>query len=408
MTTASFESPERALRVVRWPSEVPLRVLVLLAALGLWIAIVVSLIGAFYALLLGLFFFFAHLAFVFHLRGNAVRLGPEQLPELYARVEQISRRVGLRQTPEAYLVQAGGSLNALATRFLGRNFIVLYSDLVEACGENEDARDFVIAHELGHLAAGHLAWRWLLIPGLALPFLGHAYSRACEYTSDRYGFAACGERAAALDGLCILAAGGQQGPLVNRRALVAQREDLATPWMTIGRWLSTHPPIAHRLEALEPALAAAPLRAGGAALGAVAILITLLGVPTAAGVGFAVGLWPSIQQGLQAQPAAGPGAAPRAAGSAEQLRPVVERDILALVEVAESYRASAGELPPAVETLYQAWGHSRPGEPIPIDPFDGQRYGYSLEGGDFVLWSAGPDPDDPEDNLYYSSAEAGR
>jgi Zn-dependent protease with chaperone function len=226
---------------------------VIFVALLLWPVIAHSTIGLIYAIAFGIFFFVTHLVFVAHLRGSAVRLGPEQLPDLNQRVVELSARVGM-EPPAAYLMQAGGTLNALATRFLGCDFIVLFSDLLEACGDNAAARDFIIAHELGHLRAGHLRWRWLLLPGLSVPFLGSAYSRACELTCDRLGFDASTDPQHALDGLCILAAGAHEGPRINRRALVAQRVDLKTGWMRIGRWLSTHPPIAERLAVLDPNL----------------------------------------------------------------------------------------------------------------------------------------------------------
>jgi Zn-dependent protease with chaperone function len=135
------------LHVPRWPTERPLQVLVILAAIAIWVALAVSLIGLAYACVLAVFFFLAHVAFITHLRGSAVRLGPEQMPELHQRVVALSERIGLRPVPDAYLVQAGGALNALATKFLRANFIVLFSDLLEACGDNADARDFIIAHE---------------------------------------------------------------------------------------------------------------------------------------------------------------------------------------------------------------------------------------------------------------------
>lgn len=47
----------------------------------------------------------------------------------------------------------------------------------------------MIAHEVGHLAAGHLKWNAFLSPFLFVPLLGTAYSRAREYTSDRCGLA---------------------------------------------------------------------------------------------------------------------------------------------------------------------------------------------------------------------------
>jgi hypothetical protein len=74
---------EPPVKVDRWSSERPLLVLVWLTAIGLWIALAVSLIGIAYAAFLGIFFFAAHIMFITSLRGNAVRLSPEQMPELY-------------------------------------------------------------------------------------------------------------------------------------------------------------------------------------------------------------------------------------------------------------------------------------------------------------------------------------
>jgi len=289
------------LKVTRWSSERPLFVLVWLAAIGIWIVLAVSLIGIAYAALLGVMFFVVHIMFITSLRGNAVRLSPDQMPELHARVVALSQRIGLPKVPEAYVVQAGGSLNALATKFLRSNFIVLYSDLLEACGDNVEARDFIIAHELGHLRAGHLRLRWLLLPGLFVPFLGTGYSRACEYTCDRYGLAAVSDTERALDGLCILAAGGKYGPTVNRRALVAQRSALNTIWMKIGHWLSTHPPIAHRLAVLQPSLAEGRLGGMYAVIGAVFVLVLALLIPLAATFGFVQEIWPQFQAAMEAQ-----------------------------------------------------------------------------------------------------------
>jgi hypothetical protein len=58
--------------------------------------------------------------------------------------------------PEAYLLQMGGMLNAFATRFLGRDFLVLYSDVVDGLADNPDALNFYIGHEIGHIKRKHL------------------------------------------------------------------------------------------------------------------------------------------------------------------------------------------------------------------------------------------------------------
>ena len=84
-----------AITVDRWPSERNYYALVVVASLALWAALCVSIIGIAYAGLLAIFFFVAHVGFVAHLRGSAVRLGPEQMPELHARVEAIAARFGM-------------------------------------------------------------------------------------------------------------------------------------------------------------------------------------------------------------------------------------------------------------------------------------------------------------------------
>ena len=113
----------------RWPTEIPLLVVVAIAAGCLWLLFALSMIGLIYAVFIGLFLSLSHLGFVAYLRGSAVRLGPDQFPELHARVVHLAHRVGLRKEPEVYVMQAGGSLNALATGFLRSRMVVLFSDL---------------------------------------------------------------------------------------------------------------------------------------------------------------------------------------------------------------------------------------------------------------------------------------
>src|SRR5215475_5991812 len=97
-------------------SEVPLRVLLMIIAIALWVVFVVSVIGLVYGIILGLFFFFAHLALIAHVRGSSIKLGPQQMPALYNRAVNIAQRIGMKRVPDVYLHQSGGVLNAFATR----------------------------------------------------------------------------------------------------------------------------------------------------------------------------------------------------------------------------------------------------------------------------------------------------
>ena len=70
-----------------------------------------------------------------YLKGNAIRINDNQFPDIYTIATEQARSLGLAEVPTIYILQKGGSLNAFATRFFGRNFIVLYSDILETAYE---------------------------------------------------------------------------------------------------------------------------------------------------------------------------------------------------------------------------------------------------------------------------------
>lgn len=383
----ALAAPRSSGRIVveRWPTERPLFAGAVFVSLLLWLVAVVSVVGLLYAAMLGLFFFVMHLGFIAHVRGNAVRLGPEQFPELHARVESLALRMGMERVPDTYLMQAGGSLNAFATRFLGSHIVVLFADLLDACGENEAARDMIIAHELGHVHAGHLRWRWLLLPALLVPFLGAALSRAREFTCDRYGLAGAGDRDGAVLGLTILAAGGTYGPRVDRRALVRQRADIDTGWMTLGEWFASHPPLVKRIAMIDPSLRERGDDSRRGALRALLILgLCLAPLLAAAWIGFSkLPGWMAEVSQQGAVGLSGPGAV-----AAEQ---EARLGFATLASFLADEAAAGRPLPETSDELYERWTAANPGLDAPLDPFDGLGFGYSLEGGSYVLWSTGAD-----------------
>lgn len=388
MTTASsLRRPQSPRSVARWPTERPLFVMCVLWSVTVWVLLTVSVVGILYAAVFALFFLFAHAAFVAHVRGNGVRLSPEQFPDLHEAVEGLANQLGLKRVPEAYLMQAGGTLNAFASKFLRSDFIVLFTDLLEACEGNPAARDMIIAHELGHLKAGHLEWRWLIAPALLFPFLGTALSRAREYTCDRYGLAGAGDLDGAIHGLTVLAAGGKHASRVNQQAFLEQREALNRGWMAIGEWLSTHPPLSKRVAQLlppthRPHVSAAAGNVRGALI--LGLIASVVGAVTVAALAFG--------SAFLAQIAQQPGQAEYApAGIDVEASTIqVQQDFDRLAGLLEA-SAGAGTLPQTWDAVEELWSEAYPSEPLPYDPFDGARYGYMLEDGGFVLWSSGPD-----------------
>jgi len=232
-----------------YKNEKPLFGLMLALSLLMWALLVLGTVGM--ALLYLLLFFigycFAQSALVSYLRGTAVQITPAQFPDLYQRIEVCCERLGLAVVPEAYLLQMGGAFNAFATRFLGNNFIVLYSDVVDALEERPDAINFYIGHEIGHIKRNHLRWSALLAPAALLPLLGAAYARAREYTCDRHGFHACDDLKSAQVGLAALAAGGKRWRQMSVSTYTAQAQQSGGFWMSFHELVGDYPWLVKRM-----------------------------------------------------------------------------------------------------------------------------------------------------------------
>ena len=221
----------------------------LVVSLLIYLLLIVSIIGIVYIVFGVMIAVIAHGLFVGGLRGNGVRVSERQFPEVHRLAQEIAGEMAVNPVPAIYVVQAGGLLNAFATRFLGRNFVVVYSDVLELAYEHgESALAFIVAHELAHIKRRHLTWRWALYPAMLVPFLGSAYSRACEYTCDRFG--AHHQPAGAVPGLLVLAAGKRLYRQVGSVDFSNQADTEGGFWVSFAEILSTHPNLPKRVRAV--------------------------------------------------------------------------------------------------------------------------------------------------------------
>ncbi|MBS3974557.1 MAG: M48 family metallopeptidase [Actinobacteria bacterium] len=222
----------------------------LVISLLVYLALVISLVGIVYIILGIIVAFIVHGLFIGAIRGNGIRVSDKQLPEVYRLAQQIAEQMELKPVPAIYVLQSGGFLNAFATMFLGRNFVVIYAEVLELAWEKgESAVAFVISHEFAHIKRRHLNWRWLLYPAMLIPFLGSAYSRACEYTCDR--IAAHYQPAGAAAGLLVFAAGKKLYRFVDPEEFSNQAETERGFWVWLAEVLSTHPNLPKRLRAFK-------------------------------------------------------------------------------------------------------------------------------------------------------------
>lgn len=194
----------------------------LIVSIIIWILIGISIVGLLYALALALVIWFINGLFIAYIKSEAVQVSEAQLPQLYQSLVKSCQTLGMTTIPKMYVLQANGSLNAFATRHSGRDFVVLFSDLVEAYGEDSSEVAFVIGHELGHVTRKHIFKRLLTLPGNLVPLLGAAYSRACEATCDRYGMFCAKDSAGAIRAMMILSGGKEPGRKMLPEAFAEQ------------------------------------------------------------------------------------------------------------------------------------------------------------------------------------------
>jgi len=232
-----------------YKNERPLFAISLVISLLVWAVLILGTLGIalIYVLFFFIFYLFVQSAFISHIKGTAVRITAQQFPDLNARIEKCCLKLGMDRAPEAYLMHGNGVFNAFATRFLGRDFIVLYSDIVDALEQDPDAVDFYIGHELGHLHRKHIQWRWVLWPAAILPLIGAAYSRAREYTCDLYGMACCANRQSAVHGLAALAAGQKRWQSMNAQHYTDQVKQTGGFWMSFHELIGDYPWLVKRI-----------------------------------------------------------------------------------------------------------------------------------------------------------------
>ena len=186
-------------------------------------------------------------------RLNGVRMSPTQFPDGYRLVQEAAARFGMAKAPDAYVVLGNGQINAFASGHGFRRFVVVYSDLFEVGGQarEPDALAFIIGHEVGHIAAGHLSyWRQLgMFAGQFLPILGASLIRSQEYTADNHGF--CNRPAGVPGAMGTLGAGKYLNRLVGFDELADRSMQERGFFVWLVNATSSHPVLTWRANALR-------------------------------------------------------------------------------------------------------------------------------------------------------------
>lgn len=213
--------------------------------------VLLSVVGIGIALLLFGLVLFTNAIMIGNIRGNGVRISEKQFPEVYERVVSLSKAMHLKAVPDVFVIHSEGAFNAFATRFFGRNMVVVYSEVFELAREQGGKElDFIIAHELAHIKRRHVWKSILVMPAKFIPFLSEAYSRACEYTCDRKAAYYIQDGEAAKQALTILSIGKVLYKEINESAFLEQIHSESNVAVWFSEITSSHPNLPKRIQAV--------------------------------------------------------------------------------------------------------------------------------------------------------------
>lgn len=189
------------------------------------------------------------------IRSSSIKITRKQFGDIYEIADNLAKRIGLDSTPEIYLQQNGGFINAFTARFRKNNFIQIWAELFEiAYLENKDfdTLAFIIAHEMAHIKLKHTSVRNMysiffirIIPILNL--FGNTLSRAREYSCDRIASHLVPQ---GRDGFMILVAGKRLYKLVDIEDFLTESNQKGF-FVWLYNILSTHPIPTKRFRALK-------------------------------------------------------------------------------------------------------------------------------------------------------------
>ncbi len=197
--------------------------------------------------------------------GSAVRLGEDQLGEVYRAHARAYATLDLEPVPDLYLTQFPIA-NAL-TIGAGRPIVVVNSELVQLL-DVEQLRG-VFGHEAGHVLSEHVLYRTALVillrltalPGVPLPLLPlkaalMEWFRAAELSCDRAAALVIRDPLAVCRTLMVIAAGAEAANL-DLDVFMKQSQDYrekASPFDRFSRLLIdlnlTHPMSVQRVHEL--------------------------------------------------------------------------------------------------------------------------------------------------------------
>ncbi len=177
------------------------------------------------------------------LHGSGLRLSESQMPTIYASVVNQSKRLGMKEVPEVYIIE-DNSQNAFALKHGNKSHVVLVDDLVYGALMTKKPKviDFIIGHELAHHALGHTNTLRGMIRNYFRPL-----SRLDEFSCDAVAHALVDDPEVTKDALMMMLVGPHLTKLVNHESFEHQVQEVAkNRYSRKGERILSHPLLLRR------------------------------------------------------------------------------------------------------------------------------------------------------------------
>ena len=196
---------------------------------------------------LGLYYIYAFA------RSRSLRITEKNFPEVYELIELYAKKLQMKETPKAYIMQSNGVLNAFSAFIFRKQYIEINTEIFEVAYREHhdmDALGFIIAHEMAHIYYGHATLHYNIpiwfVKGV--PIIGATASRAREYSVDRLA-----QRISGNDGVSamfMLMVDRHLYKMVDREDYLQQAKEQKGFFIWWVNLLADHPILCKRIQAL--------------------------------------------------------------------------------------------------------------------------------------------------------------
>lgn len=186
-------------------------------------------------------------------KSRAIKITENNFPEVYYNISEYSNKLGLKKTPEAFLIQQNGVMNAFSAFIINKQYIEIDSDLFEiAYREYNDLEsvNFIIAHELAHIKYKHATFSYnlFILFSTLIPIIGTTASRAREYSCDRLAQKVTGH--SGVEAMFSLFAGKHLYKKIDVYDYIENSKDIKGFFVWCTNLVSSHPILPKRIRAL--------------------------------------------------------------------------------------------------------------------------------------------------------------